>query len=795
MRDFIVKIDDKYKQWAAIFLVAFFYFLSGKIGLKLAFVNESATAVWPPTGIAIASFLLFGYRIWPAIFLAAFLINFTTTGGVATSLGIALGNTLEGFIASYLVNKFSSGKNTFYRTQDIFKFIFLAALLSTTISANIGVITLILGGLASFKDFFPIWITWWMGDATGALLFTPFIIFWRAHRPLQLFLGKKIEALCLLVVLMIVGISVFWGIIPGIEKNYPLEFLCIPIIIWAAFRFGRREAITAIMLLSGIAIFGTINGFGPFARASQNQSLLLLQSFMAVTTVTALTLAVAVSERRKVQDELSISQARFKALTEKSSEAISLTDVKGNISYVTPSFTTVLGYSPEEVIGKSGFVIIHPDDVNYAKKTTSRIVGHPGKSVTIAIRCLHKDGSWKFVEITSTNLIDNPSVQAVVSNFHDITELIMTEDRIMNEKSKAEALLNSIGDGIIAVGQDGKIILVNKAFEGLLGFKEEELLGMYSFDKLLMEEDNQKILFEKDRPLTKALKTGEMISATHYLVRKNGTKFPALITAAPIIFNKKINGAIEVFHDITKEKEIDEMKNEFISLASHELRTPLSAIKGFVSMINKGDYGKLDKKLERPLELVAASTERLINIVNEMLDVSRIEANRVQLALGEIEVSGFIQEAVINLKPLISQKQIKFVVNESGKGLKVYADRGKVIEILNNLIGNALKFTAKGSIAITANQEQGKIVIQVKDTGSGISETDQKKLFNKFEQLKSKKAGNVPGTGLGLYISREFARKMGGDVWVLESRVGKGSTFAFSLPMLTQTQDKNANKR
>ncbi len=775
---------QKYKRYnhvVSFILVALCYFLAGKLGLSFAFVNESATAIWPPTGIAIASLLLFGYRVWPAIFIGAFLTNLATSP-VEISLGIALGNTLEGLVASYLVGKYANGKSTFYRVRDIFRFVILAALLSTTISANIGVLMLIMGGQTSFSEFFPIWITWWIGNATGALIFTPFIIFWKAKSPLQLLSGKKLEALMLFCVLLVVGVFVFGGIFTSTEKAFPLEFLCIPIIIWVAFRFGRRETITAIIILAAIAIWGTINGSGPFARKSQNESLLLLQSFMSVTTITALSLAVAVSERRKVEEALTNNEQRFKALIEKSSEAISLTDSEGKISYVTPSFTNVLGYSPEEIIGKSGFTIIHPDDKDYAAKTTAKIVGHPGKSVTVAIRCLHKDGSWRFVEITSTNLINNPSLQAVVSNFHDITELIKTEDRIMSEKSKAEALLNSIGDGIIATDQEGKIIMINQAVEELLGWREKDLLGTRSFDKLLMEDEKKNVIFEKDRPLTKALKTGKKITATHYLVRKNGTKFPVLVTATPILQGGKITGAIKVFHDITREKEIDEMKTEFISLASHELRTPLSAIKGFVSMINNGDYGILDKKLERPLKLVAASTERLINIVNEMLNVSRIEANRVQLAMVELSIDELIKEVLANLKPLFEQKSIKLVI-EKLEHLSLYSDKEKIIEILNNLVGNAIKFTEKGKITVSLKPEKEKVLIFVSDTGPGIEKSDQAKLFSKFEQLKSKRAGNVAGTGLGLYISREFARKLGGDIWVGKSVVGKGSVFVFSLPL------------
>jgi integral membrane sensor domain MASE1 len=149
------------------------YFISGKLALKLAFLNASASAVWPCTGIALAALLLFGYRLWPAIFCGAFLVNLTTAGAVLTSLGIATGNTLEALAGCYLVSRFADGRNAFHRSQNIFRFALLAGMVSTAISTSIGCATLALGGLAEWSHDFSIWITWWLGDGVGAVIVTP----------------------------------------------------------------------------------------------------------------------------------------------------------------------------------------------------------------------------------------------------------------------------------------------------------------------------------------------------------------------------------------------------------------------------------------------------------------------------------------------------------------------------------------------------------------------------------------------------------------------------------------------
>lgn len=292
------------KNLAVLVALAAVYFVAGKLGLRLAFVHASATAVWPPTGITLAAFLILGVRVWPAIFAGAFLVNLTTAGSVATSIGIGVGNTLEGVVGAYLVNRFAAGRHAFEHARDIFKFALLAAMVSTTVSATCGVTSLALGGFARWADYGSIWPTWWLGDAAGDLVVAPVLVLWSGRPRVRWSRGQVFEAAILLVCLCIVGLTVFGGLFPSDIKTYPLEFLCIPFFIWAAFRFSQREAAMAIVVLSWIAIWGTLRGFGPFVGETQNESLLLLQAFIGVTAVMILTLAAVVSERKQVEEQL-----------------------------------------------------------------------------------------------------------------------------------------------------------------------------------------------------------------------------------------------------------------------------------------------------------------------------------------------------------------------------------------------------------------------------------------------------------------------------------------------------------
>ena len=279
------------------------YVVTGKLGLHFAFLHASATPIWPPTGIALAALLLFGYSLWPAVFVAAFVVNVTTAGAVASALGIGLGNTLEAVIGAWLVNRFAGGAAAFERAGDIFRFVALGGLVSTTISATIGVTTLALAGYASWVDYRPVWFTWWLGDAAGDLIVAPLILLWARERYPGGLRGRLPEALLLLVCVVNTGLLVFGGVLPAGMRNAPIAFLCLPVLLWATFRFGPRELATVIAVLSTIATVGTLRGSGPFSRGTPNEALLLLQGFMATVAVTLAPVAALVHEWRRAEQE------------------------------------------------------------------------------------------------------------------------------------------------------------------------------------------------------------------------------------------------------------------------------------------------------------------------------------------------------------------------------------------------------------------------------------------------------------------------------------------------------------
>jgi diguanylate cyclase (GGDEF)-like protein len=285
-------------------VLAVVYFIVGKLGLTLAFLNASASAAWPCTGIALAALLIFGYRVWPAIFVGAFFVNFTSAGTALTAATIAAGNSLEAVVGCYLVTRFAGGRNAFQRSQNIFKFVLLAGTVATAVGASIGSATLVLAHLAEPSRQLSIWLTWWLGDDVGALVVTPLLLLW-AENPNRNWTRHQIIELALLFFGLV---STTWFVFGygfhNVVKNYPFEYLCFPFLVWAAFRFGRRKAATAICVLAIIATWGTVHGYGPFVRISQNTSLLLLQSFMAIVAVTTMVLAAETTAHKHAEEHV-----------------------------------------------------------------------------------------------------------------------------------------------------------------------------------------------------------------------------------------------------------------------------------------------------------------------------------------------------------------------------------------------------------------------------------------------------------------------------------------------------------
>lgn len=287
-------------------LVFSVYFGLGMLGLAIGGIHGSAPAVWPPSGFALAALLVFGHGAWRAVFASAFFVFFLTGGDLVPSLAFAVGNTLNAVIGASLIERFAGGRDVFQSARTVFRFAVIA-MVSTGITATFGALSVTLVHRAHWSDFPFTWLTWWLSNLTGMLVVAPLVLLWITTplaRP-RWSVPEILEALILLVLLVGVALVVFAGLFPSAIKTYPLEFLCVPFFLWAAFRFGRREVATMLAILSAIAVWGTLHDFGPFYReASQHESLVLVHAYICVMSVMVGVLAAVVGEHKHAETQL-----------------------------------------------------------------------------------------------------------------------------------------------------------------------------------------------------------------------------------------------------------------------------------------------------------------------------------------------------------------------------------------------------------------------------------------------------------------------------------------------------------
>ena len=359
------------------------------------------------------------------------------------------------------------------------------------------------------------------------------------------------------------------------------------------------------------------------------------------------------------------------------------------------------------------------------------------------------------------------------------------KDKVSEEKSKSEALLASIGDGVVAADQDGRIILMNQAAEQMLGWSAKQALGKLVIDMWKVLDEKGNMVPNTKRPFILAFAGKTIITTTtdsvYSYVRKDGTSFPVSIAITPVKVNNRIIGVIDVFRDITHDKDVDKMKIEFISLASHQLRTPLSAMKWFGEMLLNGDAGKLSKEQNEYVQNIYQSNERMIALVNGLLNTSRIESGRIIIDPKPTNLGDLVNDVIKEIKNTIDTKKQNLIISVHPQLPKINIDPNLVREVYKNLLTNAIKYTPeKGEISVFISKKGEEIISQVSDTGYGILKDEQNRIYEKFFRGTNILKFETEGTGLGLYLAKAIVESSGGRIWFESSQ--KGTTFWFSLP-------------
>ena len=435
---------------ARIILLAVVYFAAAKLGLSLAALHSNVTPVWPPTGIAIAALLIFGRRVWPGVIIGALAVNLLTGIPAGSAIGIAIGNTLEAVIAVWLLQRVG-WRNSLDSVADVMRFVACAAIVAPVASATIGSFSLCLGGAAEWATFWSFWLTWWIGDGFGALIVAPFILSWQS--PGHLNRGHGIEIAVLLLLHLLVVMIVFGGWFPGPVKTYPLAYLSLPFLLWAALKFDLRIVTSAIVLMAGVAVWGTKHNYGPWVQASPNVALILLITFVGTSSLMTLVVSALMNERRKAEadksklgSELELHQRRIEELVAHVPgvvwEAWGKPDAASQrIDFVSSHVEKLLGYSQAEWLSTPNFwlTIVHPDDKERAAREAAAIF-ESGKGGTSRFRWLRKDGREVWVEGQSVVVCDETGpvgMRGVTMNITDAVQAEIERAELLERESQA----------------------------------------------------------------------------------------------------------------------------------------------------------------------------------------------------------------------------------------------------------------------------------------------------------------------------------------------------------------------
>jgi len=361
------------------------------------------------------------------------------------------------------------------------------------------------------------------------------------------------------------------------------------------------------------------------------------------------------------------------------------------------------------------------------------------------------------------------------------------------DKSKDEAIFSNIGDGIYAVNTKREMILFNPQAEKITGWKSEDAVGLPCKKIMNLKNEQSISICEKDCPALAVWNTGENIirdDLCFFGKGKGDTRLEG--TYAPIKdMEGKVTGAICVFRDITKKKEVERMRSEFVSTASHELRTPITAMSGYIELVMNQNVCQVDDKGREYLKKAFDTANAMSNLIKNLLAVTKIEDRKIEYTITNFPLKELAEEVIEVFQNKAKEKGIELKFNPSpnmtvkgkvvGRSLDVRADKEQIREVFNNLIENALKFTSKGGVTVSITYDDDFATVCIADTGVGIPEDGQKHLFEKFYQVDNSATRQVGGTGLGLYITRSIIETFGGKIWT-ESKEGKGSKFFFTIP-------------
>ncbi|HEY3063481.1 MAG TPA: PAS domain S-box protein [Chloroflexota bacterium] len=476
------------------------------------------------------------------------------------------------------------------------------------------------------------------------------------------------------------------------------------------------------------------------------------------------------------------SEARYRELVSRAGDLVYQADAEGRFTWVNPVATSILGYDQDALVGRHYTELIHPEDRDSIRRAYGLQFARKTPNKYTEFRAIKHDGSAVWLG-QNVQLVTSPdgdfTFQAIA---RDITDRKRAENALNSLQHQTETILNSTAEGIYGVTTDGRCSIVNPTTARLTGYEIDELRGSRIHDLVHHTRADGTPYRLADCPAIQAMRTGEPCDVRNEVFwRKDGTSFPVEYSVVPIREGGAITGAVFSFRDITERRAIERLKDEFISVVSHELRTPLTSIRGSLGLLSAGLLGPISDRATRMVEVAVSNTDRLIRLINDILDIERIESGRVTMDKHWTDARDLVLRSIESIRAVADAARVE--VEADVEPILLRADPDRVQQTLTNLIGNSIKFSPAGStIAVRGRRAADHVLLSVEDQGRGIPADKLERIFGRFEQVDASDAREKGGSGLGLAIARSIVEQHGGRIWA-ESTPGQGSTFYFTIPL------------
>ena len=496
-----------------------------------------------------------------------------------------------------------------------------------------------------------------------------------------------------------------------------------------------------------------------------------------------ITTGIDVTAQHEAELALRSSEARYRQLVEGSLGMVCTHDLEGRLLSINTNAATNLGYKAEELIGRHITDFI-PEEHKPGWLSYAEAMREKGEDQG-RLYLQHKQGGVRVIAYRNKLIALAEMEPFVLGHGIDVTEKTDAEAKLHSLMRQRESILESVGDGIYGTDFEGRIIFVNKVGANILGYTPEEVEGRQIHPLIHHTRADGSPYPESEcviRPMCDRLTPKRVRDEVFW--RKDGTSIPVEYVVCPLISDGKATGTVVAFQDVTERHRLDRMKDEFISTVSHELRTPLTSLRAALGLIGGGVLDKRPDKIAQMLDVSIANCDRLVRLVNDILDFERIHSGTLNLIYSEVNALDLLRRATDLQRSSAARADVSFRID--AEPVTLWIDNDRILQTLTNLISNAIKFSARGTeIRLRARAlNEMQAVLEVQDQGRGIPEEKLELIFERFQQVDASDSRDMGGTGLGLAICRSIVRQHGGRIWAA-STLGEGTTFLFTVPMQT----------